>query len=109
MEKAIVEGLSKMLDEYNEIVKVFKTTRDCFTMSYQILIHVRLFGARNSWEKTYVSPFGFEIAGLIVKDIGESGRYRDVIVDRRNEGLKWISDIEYVDYLHVDAISFVIS
>ena len=93
VDESIVDGLKKMLDENNTIVKVFRTARDRFKDSDYIPIHLKLIGTRDERDKTYAPPTASEAAALIVGDIGEYNRQRDIIIEHRSGGLKRINDL----------------
>ena len=73
-DETTVTGLKEMLDENNEIVKVFRTARDRFRECDYIPMRFRLIGTRDQRERTYATPTGSEVAALIVGDIGDYNR-----------------------------------
>lgn len=93
IDKCIVEGLIKMFDETNAIVKVFRQVRDRSRESDNIRIQLKLLGARNNQDKTYASHTRLELSRLIVGDIGASDSYCDIIVEHQTNGLKGISEL----------------
>lgn len=93
IDKFIVEGLIKMFDETNEIVKVLRQARDRCEESDNISIQIKLLETRNNRDKNYATPIGSELARLIVGDVGESDNYRDIIVENKTDGLKRISEL----------------
>ena len=57
------------------------------------ILRLRLIGTRDQRERTYATPTGSEVAALIVGDIGDYNRERDIIIEHKSEGLKRISDL----------------
>ena len=83
----------RLLDEHNEIVKVFRLARDrC--REYDCVSIKICFVTRRDISRNYSVPSASEIAGLIVGDFGHGSGEREIIVEHRGEGLKCIS------YLH---------
>ena len=71
IDETIVTRLKEMLDENNEIVKVFRTVRDRFRKCDYIPMRLRLISTRDQTERTYATPTGSEVVALIVGDTGD--------------------------------------
>ena len=87
MTEKIIENLIKMLDETNALVKLFRTIRDRYKEINIPLIKLRLIGRRNSDSSQYDLPTSNDIGGLIVGDIGEYEKGRDIIIESRSNNL----------------------
>ncbi|KAH7657562.1 DNA helicase protein [Dioscorea alata] len=93
LDNDIVCGLRNMLDEYNEIVKVFRSAREVHMQFRELPVRIKLIANRNKKDHNYSAPSVPEIAALIVGDIGNNDQGRDIIVEHKQEGLKRISDL----------------
>ncbi|XP_039138709.1 uncharacterized protein LOC120276027 [Dioscorea cayenensis subsp. rotundata] len=93
LDNDIVCGLRNMLDEYNEIVKVFRSAREAHMQFRELPVRIKLIANRNKKDHIYSAPSVPEIAALIVGDIGINDQGRDIIVEHKQEGLKRISDL----------------
>ncbi|KAH7653509.1 DNA helicase protein [Dioscorea alata] len=93
LDNDIVCGLRHMLDEYNEIVKVFRSAREVHMQFRELPVRIKLIANRNKKDHNYSAPLVPEIAALIVGDIGNNDQGRDIIVEHKQEGLKRISDL----------------
>ncbi|XP_040368295.1 uncharacterized protein LOC112192958 isoform X3 [Rosa chinensis] len=89
----IVEGLIKMFDEINELVKQFRTIRDKFENQCLPLFTVNVLDCLRTDSKQYERPTSEEISGLIVGDIGEHNSERDIIIESNNRQLQRVSKI----------------
>ncbi|KAL8095833.1 hypothetical protein AgCh_036990 [Apium graveolens] len=89
----IVEGLSAMLDETNELVKEFRTAHDHFESDdvQDLEIRLKVCRAENGREN-HVGPSD-EVAGIMVGDIDDTDGSRDIIIHSHIKGLERISDI----------------
>ncbi|KAL8102297.1 hypothetical protein AgCh_026978 [Apium graveolens] len=89
----IIEGLSAMLDETNELVKEFRTARDHFESDgvQDLEIRLKVCRAENGREN-HVGPSD-EVAGIMVGDIDDTDGSRDIIIHSHIKGLERISDI----------------
>lgn len=89
----IVEGLSKMLDETNELVKEFRSARDRYKEHGVVDLEIKLKVSRSeSGRENNVGPSD-EVAGIMVGDMDETDGSRDIIIDAHITGLERISDI----------------
>ncbi|OMO78514.1 hypothetical protein COLO4_24731 [Corchorus olitorius] len=70
----IVQGIQQMLDEVNEVVKIFRSARDMHELNRTAEIRIRLVNDRDKRNRVYNLPIASEIGGLIVGDFGQSTR-----------------------------------
>ncbi|XP_050110486.1 uncharacterized protein LOC126589277 [Malus sylvestris] len=89
----VVDGLIKMLDDCNEVVKLFRLARDMIDEGSISHLRLRLYGAQANHDAQYNLPACDEIGGLIVGDIGEFHTERDIIVEHRTHGLQRITKL----------------
>ncbi|WVZ75453.1 hypothetical protein U9M48_023503, partial [Paspalum notatum var. saurae] len=89
----IFEGLMKMFDETNELVKSFRAARGLLVQSSFQPLRLRLLRDRSRAASQYGAPTGSEIAALIVGDFTEEKRTPDIIVQDRGGGLRRISNL----------------
>ncbi|OMO51526.1 hypothetical protein COLO4_37635 [Corchorus olitorius] len=89
----IICGLIDMLNQHNEIAKVFRTTKDHLSELSAVNMKIRLIPGKAHGEKVYAAPTGSEVAGLIVGDIGDADEDRDIIIKHKSQGLQRISTI----------------
>jgi len=88
VDKQIVEGLVRMFDESNALVKSFRAARDLLVQSRCQPLCLRLL---HDWSKNmpqYSALAGSEIASLIVRDFSEEKKCLDIIIQDRGGGLK---------------------
>lgn len=93
LDSEIVSGLIRMFDEQNPIAKVFRMARDRFEHAVEVPLSIRLIAKRKWQHKQYSKPTADEVAALIIGDIGECDRQRDIIVEHRRNGLQRISEL----------------
>ena len=93
VDKRIVEGLVRMFDESNELVKSFRAARDLLGQSQCQPLRLRLLHDRSRAAPQYSAPTGSEIAGLIVGDFSEEKKSPDIIIQDRGGGLRRISNL----------------
>ncbi|XP_050123958.1 uncharacterized protein LOC126601311 [Malus sylvestris] len=93
LDPRIVEGLIKMFDESNELVKLFRMARDKFEIDGLISVKMTLLGRQTNDGKQYDQPMCDEIGGLIVGDIGLFDSNRDIIIESKSEGLKHVTKL----------------
>jgi len=74
VDKQIVEGLVRMFDESNALVKSFRAARDLLIQSRCQPLRLRLLHDRSKNTPQYSAPAGFEITPLIVGDFFEEKR-----------------------------------
>ncbi|XP_062000159.1 uncharacterized protein LOC133717461 [Rosa rugosa] len=89
----IVQGLIKMFDEINELVREFRTMRDKFENHSLPSLNMTLLNRQPTDSKQYEIPTTDEIGGLIVGDIGENNSDKDLIIQSNNGCLQRISRI----------------
>ena len=89
----IVDGLTKMLDETNELVHEFRTQRDRFEQDHVTELEITLKISRSdSGRENHVVPSD-DLAGIMVGDLDENCGTRDIVIHSREDGLQRISDI----------------
>ncbi|KAK1354310.1 hypothetical protein POM88_047566 [Heracleum sosnowskyi] len=89
----IVEGLMKMLDEKNELVKEFRTQRDRFKDGEVTDLEITLKVSRaEDGRENHVGPLD-EIAGIMVGDLDDNCGFCDIVIHSYEDGLQRISDI----------------
>ncbi|KAK1367796.1 hypothetical protein POM88_033888 [Heracleum sosnowskyi] len=89
----IVEGLMKMLDEKNELVKEFRTQRDRFKEGEVTDLEITLKVSRaEDGRENHVGPSD-EIAGIMVGDLDDNCGFRDIVIHSYEDDLRRISDI----------------
>ena len=93
MDADIISGLTNMLNEYNEIVRVFRTAKEMHRQFTELPVKIKLLANQGYRDENYSVPTTPEIVALIVGDIDISDHGRDIIVEHRHEGLKRISDL----------------
>lgn len=88
-----VQGLMKMLDETNELVKRFRMARDRFENNEVVDLDIFLKVSRSdSGRENNIGPSN-EVAGVMVGDEEDTEENRDVIVDDKILGLKHVTSI----------------
>jgi hypothetical protein len=93
VDSQIVEGLVRMFDESNELVKSFRAARDLLGQNRCQSLRLRLLHDRSKSTPQYSAPAGSEIAALIVGDFSEEKKSPDIIIQDRGGGLKRISNL----------------
>nr|XP_028954994.1 uncharacterized protein LOC114823729 [Malus domestica] len=86
----VVDSLIKMLDDCNEVVKLFRLARDMIDEGSTSHLRMRLYGAQANHDAQYNLPACDE---MIVGDIGEFHTERDIIVEHRTHGLQRITKL----------------
>ena len=81
LDPSIVDALVQMFDETNNLVKIFRMSRDRFIECDIHRLRLRLIGSRTTDGKECNLPACFEIVAIIVGDIGVNNAFRDIIVD----------------------------
>jgi hypothetical protein len=89
----IVAGLLEMLDDCNQLVKIFRMARDRFIESDVRDVKIRLIGTRGPNERQYNIPTSSEVAAVIVGDFSVESSNRDIIVEHTSSGLQRISEL----------------
>ncbi|XP_076948379.1 uncharacterized protein LOC143620603 [Bidens hawaiensis] len=93
LEKHIVNYLKTMLDLNNHLVQAYRMVRDCFEKNPQLDLKFRIIGKRQHDARQYKLPSSYEVAALIVGDIGDAIDNRDIIVTKQSGSLKRISEL----------------
>ena len=82
-----------MLDETNVLVKIFETIRVRFTEIKIPCIKLRLIGRWNLDTNQYDLLISNDIGWLIVRDVGEYEKGRDIIVESKSNSLQRITKL----------------
>ncbi|XP_076885915.1 uncharacterized protein LOC143535580 [Bidens hawaiensis] len=85
--------LKDMLDSKNPLVKSYRMARDCFQQNPNMDLKLKIIGTRQTDARTYNLPTTYEVAALIVGDIGEAIDKRDIIVTTQSGALQRISEL----------------
>ncbi|KAK1580879.1 hypothetical protein Q3G72_000934 [Acer saccharum] len=93
LDDEMVSDLIQMLDQTNELVKIFRIARDKVKSDSIDCFRLRLFGKRNMQDRQYDLPTSSHIGGLIVGDIGDFKSERDIIIELRNGILRRITKL----------------
>jgi len=86
----IVKQLKNMLDESNNLVKIFRHAHDLLEQHKGIDISIRIIGANKGDQIQYEMPHTEKLAILIVGDMSLENYKMDIIVSTHNNGLKHI-------------------
>ncbi|XP_040362335.1 uncharacterized protein LOC112166811 isoform X2 [Rosa chinensis] len=89
----IVEGLIKMFDQNNELVKEFRTIRDRYENGFIPTLNMTILNRQPTDSKQYETPTSEEIGGLIVGEIGQYNANKDLIIESKSGCLQRISKI----------------
>ncbi|XP_034903514.2 uncharacterized protein [Populus alba] len=81
LDENIVVDLLRMLDETNELAKLFRKARDKTQNIQSIDYKLRLLGKRNHDSRQYDDPTSNDIGALVVGDIGDFFSERDIIIE----------------------------
>jgi hypothetical protein len=92
LDEDIVVDLLKMLDETNELAKLFRKARDKTQNIQSIDYKLRLL-KRNHDSRQYDDPTSNDIGGLVVGDIRDFFSERDIIIECFSGSLKRISKL----------------
>ena len=93
LDPKITEGLMKMFEEHNKLTEVFRMARDRFQDSNLVPIRLRLIGRREMNARQHNAPTSLEVAALIVGDLIDTNRERDIVVETQSDGLQRITDL----------------
>ncbi|XP_050279142.1 uncharacterized protein LOC126720581 [Quercus robur] len=93
LDPSIVDALVQMFDESNNLVKIFRMSRDHFIERDIHHLRLRLIGSRTTDGREYNLPTCSEIAAIIVGDIGVDNAFRDIIVELKEGGLHRINEL----------------
>lgn len=88
LDKQIAEGLIKMFDEHNKLVKAFRMAKDSFQGDSVPDFRLKLLAGGGLGDHQYAGPQIGETVGLIVGDDSEMANGMDVIVQHRNGQLQ---------------------
>ncbi|KAK1362492.1 hypothetical protein POM88_046966 [Heracleum sosnowskyi] len=89
----IVEGLMKMLDYTNELVKEFRVARDRFKDSPYVDLKIVLKVCRSQSGRENNIGLSNEVAAIMVGGVEDPSASRDIILERTIGGLKRITNI----------------
>uniref|UniRef100_A0A6N2LSJ9 ATP-dependent DNA helicase n=1 Tax=Salix viminalis TaxID=40686 RepID=A0A6N2LSJ9_SALVM len=93
LDASIVGDLMQMLDDINELVKVFRNAKQRLSCDNQSNYKLRLIGKRDDDSRQYDDPSSNDIGGLVVGDIGNFQSERDIIIEQCSGGLQRISKL----------------
>ena len=90
----VVEGLIKMLDDTNELVKKFRTARDRWENKdiYDLIVELKISRAQNGREN-HISASD-EVAGIMVGSTSNTTPDRDIIIEPK------FGKLQRVSYIH---------
>lgn len=88
----IVDGLTEMLDQTNELVHEFRNARDRFENGVTELEIILKKSSSESGRENHVGPSD-EVAGIMVGDLDDTDGSRDIVIHSKMKGLERISDI----------------
>ncbi|XLR34977.1 hypothetical protein S83_062877 [Arachis hypogaea] len=87
-----------MLDKYNSLAKNFRYARDRYQQKNCTNIKLKLISKRTTDGRTYNLPFASEMAALIVGDIEQLSKDRDIIIESQSRKFQRI-DVFHPSYL----------
>ena len=90
---SIVDALIQMFDESNNLVKIFRMSIDHFIERDIRCLRLCLIGSRTTHGREYNLSTCFEIATIIIGDIGVGNAYHDIIVELKEGGLHRINEL----------------
>ncbi|PWA75044.1 hypothetical protein CTI12_AA246400 [Artemisia annua] len=91
IDRNIINEVRAVLDTSSELVQTFRRARDRFTEDIEQNIKIKLIAKRGKDGRNYNLPTANEVAGLIVGDFDSCAEQRDIIIDKRAEGLQRIN------------------
>ncbi|XP_072058078.1 uncharacterized protein [Arachis hypogaea] len=97
-DRKIVTILRNMLDKYNSLAKNFCYARDRYQQKNCINIKLKLISKRTTDSRTYNLPSASEVAALIVGDVEQLSKDRDIIIESQSKKLQRI-DVFHPSYL----------
>lgn len=80
LDTSLVDDLTKMIDDYNQLAKSFRRVRDFVSQNPTTKFSIRLFRNRVKDPRIYNLPTVDEVAALIVGDLSNMEYGRDVVV-----------------------------
>ena len=93
LDASIVDALVQMFDESNNLVKIFPMSRDHFIERDIHCLRLCLIGSRTTHGREYNLSTCFEIATIIIGDIGVDNVYHDIIVKLKEGRLHRINEL----------------
>ncbi|XP_072087300.1 uncharacterized protein [Arachis hypogaea] len=97
-DKKIVAILRNMLDKYNSLAKSFYYARDRYQQKNCTNIKLMLINKKTTDGRTYNLPSASEVATLIVGDVEQLNKDRDIIIKSQTRKLQQI-DVFHLSYL----------
>ncbi|XP_025678077.2 uncharacterized protein [Arachis hypogaea] len=97
-DREIVAILRNMLDRYNSLAKSFRYARDRYQQENCTNIKLKLISKRTTDGRTYNLPSASEVAALIVGDVEQLSKDRDIIIESQSRKLQRI-DVFHPSYL----------
>jgi hypothetical protein len=91
LDKAIVTGLTEMLNECNDLVKKFRMASERIKGNEDEHVAIRLVAPSEGDSPQYSLPSTNHLAALVVGPLDLEAPTRDIVIDNRREGLKRIS------------------
>ncbi|PWA60075.1 hypothetical protein CTI12_AA386170 [Artemisia annua] len=91
IDRNIINEVRAVLDTSSELVQTFRRARDRYTEDTEQNIKIKLIAKRGKDGRNYNLPTANEVAGLIVGDFDSCAEQRDIIIDKRGEGLQRIN------------------
>ena len=91
---SIVDALIQMFDESNNLVKIFRMSIDNFIERDIRCLRLCLIGSRTTHGREYNLSTCFEMATIIVGNIGVDNVYRDIIMELKEGGLHRINELD---------------
>ncbi|XP_025607776.1 uncharacterized protein [Arachis hypogaea] len=89
-DRKIVAILRNMLDKYNSLAKNFCYARDRYQQENCTNIKLKLISKRTTHGRTYNLPSASEVAALIVGDVEQLSKDRDIIIESQSRKLQRI-------------------
>ncbi|XP_057746826.1 uncharacterized protein LOC130966082 [Arachis stenosperma] len=96
--REIVSILRNMLDKYNSLAKSFRYARDRYQQKNCTNIKLKLISKKTTDGRTYNLPSASEVAALIVGDVDQLSKDRDIIIESQSRKLQRI-DVFHPSYL----------
>ncbi|XP_015934884.1 uncharacterized protein LOC107460965 [Arachis duranensis] len=97
-DREIVAILRNMLDRYDSLAKSFRYARDRYQQENCTNIKLKLISKRTTDGRTYNLPSASEVAALIVGDVEQLSKDRDIIIESQSRKLQRI-DVFHPSYL----------
>ncbi|GKD84413.1 ATP-dependent DNA helicase PIF1-like protein [Tanacetum coccineum] len=99
VDATIVTGLISMLDKTCAMAKAFRMARNWCHTHNSVNFELHLLSERITYARQYNTSTVSEVAALIINDFGDDITTRDIVVDSKDGGPKWISELHssYMD------------